>query len=212
MRVYTPEINWHDIKPILSLDIHLSSGRLATAGADNSVRIWRLKWPQDNENKEEIIENLMNAAANGNEIPALLGGPEVEFLSSLELHEEPVNCVRFSPDGRYLASGSDDRLIHIWKAVEDDKETQHNQQENREMKDDKQAESGDGSNKQNEILVEDNPTPAHSSFTQTLPFGVERSEVFDQKEQWSKVKTLRSVGSELYDLSWSPDGFYLIEV
>lgn len=29
-------------------------------------------------------------------------------------HSKTVNCVRFAPNGQYLASGSDDQLVIIW--------------------------------------------------------------------------------------------------
>ncbi len=36
-------------------------------------------------------------------------------LKTLSKHQEPVYSVGFSPDGRYLASGSFDRSVYIWE-------------------------------------------------------------------------------------------------
>lgn len=38
MKVYTPEVVWHEKQPILSVDFH-PCGRLASGGADNFVRV-----------------------------------------------------------------------------------------------------------------------------------------------------------------------------
>lgn len=39
----------------------------------------------------------------------------VEFLGALNSgHEKPVNCLKFSPDGKFFASASDDYSIIIW--------------------------------------------------------------------------------------------------
>lgn len=39
MRGGTVQINWHDTKPVLTLDFHPSSGLLATGGADFDIKV-----------------------------------------------------------------------------------------------------------------------------------------------------------------------------
>ena len=38
-----------------------------------------------------------------------------KLLAQLDHHLGCVNCVRWSVDGKYLASGADDKLVMIWK-------------------------------------------------------------------------------------------------
>ena len=39
----------------------------------------------------------------------------VQLLANLQKHISTVNCVRFSPNGNFLATGSDDGFVMIWK-------------------------------------------------------------------------------------------------
>lgn len=38
-------------------------------------------------------------------------------MYTLTKHSEPVYSVAFSPDGKYLASGSFDKCVHIWSTA-----------------------------------------------------------------------------------------------
>ncbi|XP_053514033.1 chromatin assembly factor 1 subunit B isoform X2 [Artibeus jamaicensis] len=100
MKVITCEIAWHNKEPVYSLDLQPGAAgrthRLASAGVDTVVRIWKVEKGPD-------------------------GKAIVEFLSSLARHTKAVNVVRFSPNGEMLASGGDDAVILLWK-VNDNKE------------------------------------------------------------------------------------------
>uniref|UniRef100_T1IMQ8 Uncharacterized protein n=1 Tax=Strigamia maritima TaxID=126957 RepID=T1IMQ8_STRMM len=96
MRCTIPEISWHNRDPVLSLDFQYQDERirrLATGGTDSHVLIW-----------------LVNIAANGQ--------IEVDFVSDLARHNKAVNIVRFSPDGKTLATGDDEAVIWLWKLSE----------------------------------------------------------------------------------------------
>jgi len=73
-------INWHDQNaPVYSAHFEPSGkGRLATAGGDNHIRIWRVQ--VDGEDRK------------------------VEYLSTLSKHNQAVNVVRWAPKGKALPS------------------------------------------------------------------------------------------------------------
>ncbi|KAI1122238.1 WD40 repeat-like protein [Nemania abortiva] len=83
-------INWHEKNaPIYSAHFEPhGKGRLATAGGDNSVRIWKV----DGEGEER----------------------RVEYLSTLAKHSQAVNVVRWAPKGETLASAGDDGNVILW--------------------------------------------------------------------------------------------------
>ncbi|PWY91201.1 WD40 repeat-like protein [Aspergillus heteromorphus CBS 117.55] len=83
-------ISWHnDNAPIYSVHFDPNGkGRLATAGNDNNVRLWKVE-------------------STGEE-------RKVSYLSTLVKHTQAVNVVRFSPKGEMLASAGDDGNVLLW--------------------------------------------------------------------------------------------------
>ncbi|KAF4035218.1 WD domain G-beta repeat [Phytophthora infestans] len=106
-RVATPEIRLHCgptglNEAVLSLDfLRANTGEatttdkplLATGGADKEIKLWRVGESDNPEAKDGVV---------------------LEFVFSLSGHDRSVNCVRFSPNGSYLASASDDTSIILW--------------------------------------------------------------------------------------------------
>lgn len=96
MRIIKPQWVHHDHHPIYSVDVQpAEGGRLATAGYDSKIKLWNAK-------------------------PIRLGDCEKDpavpkLLCVLVGHTKSVNCIRWSPDGTYLASASDDTLIILWQ-------------------------------------------------------------------------------------------------
>lgn len=98
MKLFTPEISWHQKEPIFSVDFCPQTWKLASCGADFTVKIWRIKEKADDD--------------------VSIG---IEFLANLDRHAKPVNVVRFSPNGKFLASAGDDGTIILWKLNENEK-------------------------------------------------------------------------------------------
>uniref|UniRef100_A0A0E0APZ2 CAF-1 p60 homolog n=1 Tax=Oryza glumipatula TaxID=40148 RepID=A0A0E0APZ2_9ORYZ len=92
MRGGTVQINWHEQQPVLTLDFHPVSRRLATGGSDHDIKIWVIA--SDDSDKKL---------------------PTATYHSSLSSHSSAVNVLRFSPSGENLASGADGGGIIIWK-------------------------------------------------------------------------------------------------
>ncbi|XP_039266238.2 protein HIRA-like isoform X1 [Styela clava] len=100
MKLLKPTWVSHDGNPIFSVDLHPDGSRFATGGqgdggSSGKIIVWNTS-PVVNA-KDEHDENV----------------PKV--LCVMDNHLACVNCVRWSCNGRYLASGGDDRIIMIWQ-------------------------------------------------------------------------------------------------
>ncbi|KAG5529097.1 hypothetical protein RHGRI_029685 [Rhododendron griersonianum] len=79
MRGGTVQINWHDTKPVLTLDFHPPSGILATGGADFDIKLWLVT-------SGEVQKKT----------------PTASYQNSLAYHGSAVNALRFSPSGKHV--------------------------------------------------------------------------------------------------------------
>ncbi len=88
--------------PIFSVDIHPDGSRFATGGQGSDQAVGRIcLW-----NLAPIL-SAREASRPEAEVPKL--------LAQMDRHLGCVNCLRWSPSGRFLASGADDKLVMVWK-------------------------------------------------------------------------------------------------
>lgn len=84
------------LRPIYTLDIHPDGKRLATGGLTDGgglIILWDMSLIRD---------------------PSLEKSSTSQRLFQMDNHQACVNCVRWSPTGRWLASGGMDRVVMVW--------------------------------------------------------------------------------------------------
>lgn len=113
MKVYTPEISWHERDPIYTCAYHpINPNKLATSGVTGCIRLWEIG--------EKLDTNTINKK-NPEEIASKLGSPsdcDVKFIANLKRHCKSVNVIRWNHDGQILASAGDESCIFLWKENE----------------------------------------------------------------------------------------------
>ncbi|MEW5801630.1 MAG: trypsin-like peptidase domain-containing protein [bacterium] len=85
---------------------------LATASDDHTVKLWRISGGQEDAGREYAGgEDASREDAGREDAGQEIVGREVRCLS----HEDRVTVIAFSPDGNYLATGSDDHTARLWE-------------------------------------------------------------------------------------------------
>ena len=108
MRIESPNIGWHGLKDrILSIDFHPFSNELASAGSDDKKFL-----EEEREGTEGCIK-IWEITLDGR--PLNPDNKNLRILYGLSEADKNTNVVRYSPNGAFLASGSDDKCITIWQ-------------------------------------------------------------------------------------------------
>ena len=92
--------------PIYAAQFAPDGYSIATAGYDRRVLVW---------NPGEVVP--IDIARRIDKLP----DPPAPFRE-LAVHDGPIRCLAYSPDGKSLISGGQDNVMRIW-SVEDDRET-----------------------------------------------------------------------------------------
>ena len=103
---------------------------LVSAGWDTSARVWRLGTPDPlillNSHAEQVVgaafagTGVLATADSDNDIHIWADPVNAKATRVLRGHADEIRAIAFSADGKLLASGGADRVIHIWDAATGD--------------------------------------------------------------------------------------------
>lgn len=110
MKVFTPEISWHERDPIYTCAFSPTNERkFATAGVTGVIRLWDIDLTKDSLVEKPAVANNLRPANNSNP-----NGVGITFIANLKRHNKSVNVLRWNHDGRVLASAGDESVIFLW--------------------------------------------------------------------------------------------------
>jgi WD40 repeat protein len=105
--VFVEKFEWFGESQIFSVDIH-PSDKIFAICQDKTISIW--KFP-NNENLNFTKKQLNNLYFS----EMTKQDPSEFLITKIKQHNATVNVCRFSPNGEYLAAGSDDKTVSLFK-------------------------------------------------------------------------------------------------
>ncbi|KAL6940738.1 hypothetical protein ACO0QE_004651 [Hanseniaspora vineae] len=154
----------HTRKAVYTVDICNDNEHVATGGIDGVVKIWSLSSMLACCEKSEKTSNS-------------------KALATMNRHSGAVTVVKFSPDGKYLATGSDDRIILIWEK------------------------EGRSQAAQYMAMSANNSGDSNSTGMGVNAFAADHNE-----EHWVVRRRLAAHDNDIQDMCWSPDSSLLVSV
>lgn len=154
----------HTRKAVYTVDICSDNEHVATGGIDGVVKIWSLS-------------SMLACCKNSEKTSSS------KALATMNRHSGAVTVVKFSPDGKYLATGSDDRIILIWEK------------------------EGRSQAAQYMSMSTNNSSNLNAAGTGTNAFAADHNE-----EHWVVRRRLAAHDNDIQDMCWSPDSTLLVSV
>lgn len=94
-----------------SVTVNRAGTRLATGGLDGKVKVWDVSSVLHFKNHENDTKPAFDPLDHRMANQEVYERP----VAQMSRHNGAVTCVKFSPLGRFLASGSDDKIVLIWE-------------------------------------------------------------------------------------------------
>lgn len=104
-RSHLPFLALDHAAPVSSIAFAPNGRLLASAGQDGVVKLW------------QIGDQLRDPPAGQSHDSTSTPNSATEPIQRL-IHPAPVDSIAFAPDGRTLASGSDDGVVRLWRIVQ----------------------------------------------------------------------------------------------
>lgn len=187
---------------VYCITVSADGKRLASGGLDGKIRIWSIdtlrkyehsileanssaKHDKSGKIRPKITSDSDENGSDKSSEKTITQDPsECRDLCSMSRHTGAVTCLKFSPNGRFLASGSDDRILLIWE--KDEEATR--------------------------LALEARKSLKNGISGSSSAFGLDSGGNGGEMEHWTVRKRLVAHDNDIQDMAWAPDSSILVTV